>query len=273
MRPAVLVVEDDAAIQTLLTVLLNRVGFDVDVIGSGSDAMTLLSAVRYSALLFDLHLPHSSGHDVLEYLDGKTPDVIPHIVVVSSAPNQELDRVRSRYSAINVLRKPFDVQHLTDAVIAAAANSVPVPRDASAEFCRLSIINGAKAGVILTPDAERRNLRVAMSFGHSAEMIERFRSVPCDGPFPACLAFRHGQPVWMASLSDEYPMLTPIFQADQSRALAAVPLLANGEIHGAAGWTFREPRSFTAEDRNRFEEIAAFMAKELQSMAAKPKAS
>lgn len=275
MRPAVLVVEDDPATRTLLTVLLSRVGFDVDVIGSGSDAMTLLSAVNYSALLFDLHLPGSSGHDVLAFLDGKTPDVIPHIVVVSSAPNQELDRVRARYSRINVLRKPFDVQELTDAVLAASADAMPAPRDASAEFCRMSIINGAKAGAVFMPDEDRRNLRVAMSFGYSAEMLERFGSVPCDAAYPACVAYRHGRPLWVSSLdvaSAEYPTLAPLLRANQSRALAVLPLITDGRVFGAAGWTFREPRSFTTDEQNRFEDIANFVARELRSAPPKSKA-
>src|SRR6476661_956399 len=88
MRPSILVVEDDIATRTLLTVLMERSGFEVDAIGSGSDAVTLLSSVPYSTLLFDLQLPGTSGHEILAFLEVNDPEMIPHAVVVSSSSPQ-----------------------------------------------------------------------------------------------------------------------------------------------------------------------------------------
>jgi CheY-like chemotaxis protein len=265
MRPSVLVVEDDIATRTLLTVLLNRAGLDVDAIGSGADAVTLLSAVSYSALLFDLQLPGASGHDILAHLEANDPETIAHAVVVSSSTPQELDRVRARYAQTPVIRKPFDLEELTAAVVRAADRDHR-PRDIAAEFCRLSIVNGAKAGVVLVADDDEAQLNVVRSFGYSPDMIERFTPLTTDAPYPICAAYRSGSPVWLnspVSTTSEYPSLQPLFQDNQSYALAAIPLTRGGKVFGAAGWTFRDARRFSERERQHFEAIATILASEL----------
>src|SRR5712692_6510111 len=112
MRPAVLVVEDDLATRTLLDVVLTRSGFEVDLVSTGTDVITLLSSVRYSALVFDLYMRGTSGHDLLSLLAAKIPEVLPRVVVVSSAPKQELERVRQLYPTVRALRKPLELIEL-----------------------------------------------------------------------------------------------------------------------------------------------------------------
>ena len=266
MRPSVLVVEDDIATRTLLTVLLERSGFDVDAIGSGSDAVTLLSSVRYSTLLFDLQLPDTSGHEILAFLEVRDPEMIPHAVVISSSNPQELERVRQRYPETVVIRKPFDLKDLTDAVSRAATNRDHGPRDLTAEFCRLSIVSGAKAGVVFIADSEAAKLNLVGSFGYSMDVIDQFIPVDANAPYPACNAYRRGAPVWLdspAAASNEYPDLATVFRTHHSYALAAIPLERDGKVFGAAGWTFREPRRFTEQERHRFEAIATILSSEL----------
>lgn len=268
MRPSLLVVEDDIATRTLLTVLMERSGFEVDAIGSGSDAVTLLSSVTYSTVLFDLQLPGTSGHEILAFLEVNDPDMIPHAVVVSSVQQQELDRVRQRYPHTAVIRKPFDLNELVQMVVRAAQNRDHGVRDIAAEFCRLSIVNGAKAGVLLVADHDADKLHLVRSFGYSADMVDRFVPVDANAPFPACNAYRRGSPVWLDSptaASSGYPELETVFRANHSHALAAVPLMRDGKAFGAAGWSFRDARRFTEEERHRFEAIATILSSELST--------
>ena len=266
MRPSVLIVEDDVATRTLLTVLMERSGFEVDAIGSGSDAITLLSSVKYSALLFDLLLPDTSGQEILAFLEVNDPDMIPHAVVLSSAPARELERVRQRYRDTPVMRKPFDLKDLTGTVLGVATNRGRAPHDMAAEFCRLSIVSGAKAGVILLADSDADRLNLAGSFGYSADVLGEFVHVDADAAYPACNAYRRGTPVWLNSpavASDQYPEFETLFRTNRSYAIAALPLVRDGIVFGAAGWTFREPRSFTEQEQHRFEVIATILSSEL----------
>lgn len=266
MRPSVLVVEDDPATRTLLTVLLNRADLTVDAIGSGSDAITLLSSVKYSAVVFDLQLPGTSGHEILAYLEVNDPEMIGHAVVVSSTHPAELARVRERYPQMPVIRKPFELQELTDAVVSAAADHDPGARDIAAEFCRLSIVNGAKGGVFFVADSDAARLNLIGSFGYPAGMIERLLPLDANAGYPACNAYRDGVPVWLNSPeidSTGYPELENTLRENRSYALAAVPLMRDGKVFGAAGWSFRDPRPFSESERHKFEEIATILSSEL----------
>src|SRR5512142_2450160 len=147
MRPLLLVVEDDAATRTLLTVVLTRAGFDVDSVATAGDALTLLSAVPYAAMTLDLYLRGTSGHDVLAAIAGQ-PEVLQHTVVVSAAPAAEVEDLRRRYG-VAVVRKPFDLHDLVETAKKIAAP--PEPRSVAAEFCRRSVALGAKAGIVLRP--------------------------------------------------------------------------------------------------------------------------
>ncbi len=268
MCPAVLVVEDDVATRTLLSLVMSRAGFEVDAIGSGADAITLLSFVRYSALICDLHLPGTSGHDVLAYLEVADPDMLAHTVVVSSTQRLEIERVRTRYTSTQVFRKPFDLEQLTRAVVEATKGHPEGPRDVASEFCRQSIVCGAKAGVVFVKDAKEEKLNLVHSFGYSPEMIERFVSLSTDAPFPAAVAYRSASPVWVNSpdvLAAHYPALDKLWRDTRSYALAALPLLRDGVVFGAAGWSFREPRSFTEDERRRLEAIAVGLANDFRS--------
>jgi CheY-like chemotaxis protein len=268
MRPSVLVVEDDTATRTLLTVLIERCGFDVDVVNNGHDALTLLESVRYSALVCDLYMPVKSGTDVLAFIQSRIPQFLPRAIVVSAAPKNEVETVRQLYG-IQTLRKPFDLDELTAAIIAAVNTSEPLVRNLPAEFCRRSILGGAKAGVVLTTDDEK-HFDVPISYGYSNSMISRFHPISVDAPLPLCSAYRNGRAVWLSSpmTMSEFPVLTSVWKENQSYALAALPLTASGKSIGAVGWSFRTPRRFTAEERDKFESIAAFVSKELVTTAA-----
>jgi len=72
------------------------------------------SATKYQ-LLYKAHPEPIWVFDVeaLAFLEVNDPEMIPHVVVVSSARPQDLERVRQRYPDTPVLRKPFDLKDLT----------------------------------------------------------------------------------------------------------------------------------------------------------------
>lgn len=275
MRPAVLVVEDDAATRTLLNVVLTRAGFDVDVIANGSDALPLLTAVDYSALTFDLYMRGLSGHDLLAFVASKRPGLLNRIVVVSSAPAAELATLRDKFPAVRVLRKPFELPDLLGAVSEAASGIEPSARDVAAEFCRRSILCGAKSGVALTPRNDGTHFDIAISFGYSPEMLDRFVPISIDDPYPLTAAYRLRRGVWLSSVTAaeaQYPLLVSVWRDHQSYALAAVPLILENRPVGVAGWSFSEPRPFDANDQKRFWEIADLLARDFGSDRSSTKA-
>ena len=264
MRPTLLVVENDPATRTLLSVLMERFGLDADVVSNGNDAVTLLSRVRYAAVLTDLYVPGKSGAELLTFIQANNPELLPRSIVLSSAPQREMDHLAD-FAGVRVLSKPFDLDELTDAVMSAVDGTVPPPLGVAAEFCRRSVLSGAKAGVVFQK-VDRSHLGIPISYGYPPGVISRFRVIDVDAPYPACEAFRRGRGVWFPSSAmagKDYPLLSTVWKENESYALAALPLVADGTVFGAAGWSFRTARPFAVPERDRFEEIAAYLSHEL----------
>jgi HAMP domain-containing protein/CheY-like chemotaxis protein/signal transduction histidine kinase len=71
-RKRLLVVEDNAAEQLSIRELLGYDDIDIDVVGTGEEALTVLHAEPFDCVVLDLRLPDMSGFDVLERLRDDT---------------------------------------------------------------------------------------------------------------------------------------------------------------------------------------------------------
>ncbi|WP_375427481.1 nitrogen regulation protein NR(I) [uncultured Sphingomonas sp.] len=123
----VLVVDDDAAIRTVVAQALRRAGHDVTLAASLAEADAARARVRPDVLVTDVKLPDGDGLDHLRSLgerDAKLP------VIVLSAQNTLSTAVRaSEAGAYDYLPKPFDLHALVSAVDAALASAGTVPTD------------------------------------------------------------------------------------------------------------------------------------------------
>ncbi|MDQ3282553.1 MAG: response regulator, partial [Acidobacteriota bacterium] len=224
MKPLVLVIENDRGTRKLLDVLLSRLGLAVDLVATGSDALLLLEQVEYDCAFIDLLLPGLSGADVLQWIAANRPSLLQRSIVLSSATPAQLDRVRERWPAVRTIRKPFELSE----VVTVAQEALTRPQrspEPRVEFTRHSVTAGAKAGIVMRLDGE--HLSPALSFGYSDAAVQAFMPLRLDEQLPICEAARQGRPLWLPSLgavSVTYPQLAPIWEKNESRALAAVPL-------------------------------------------------
>jgi DNA-binding response OmpR family regulator len=113
MPPRILVVDDDRALQTLLSVLFTRAGFECDFVSDGNEAMEKLdgdgNGEPYAVIMLDLILPGVSGMEILNHLEEKKPALLPRTIVLTGASSGVLKGIdTSRVHA--VIRKPFDIQ-------------------------------------------------------------------------------------------------------------------------------------------------------------------
>jgi len=257
MQPLALVLENDAGTRKLLDILLARIGFQSDVASDGSDALTLLQHVEYDAIFLDLFVPGVSGAEVVAWIARERPHLLSRITVLSSAPPIQLQRLQESWPVIRVMRKPFELGEITAAAQAATEIGPRETRSSATQaFIRHSIRSGAKAGIVVKRDGAL--VQAVLAFGYAPNVVESFFPVSLDAPVPICLAIRQAKPVWLTSLrtaSAEYPELAALFQQNQSRALGAVPIVRNGRIVGAAGWTFREPLLHLEREQQAFASI------------------
>jgi len=109
--PCVLVVDDDAALARLLSLMLRDGGFDVASAANGETALAEVEANRPDAIVLDLEMPVMDGRAFFRTLRARG-DRTP--VLVLSAYNAR--RAQRELGADGHLEKPFDPEALIGAV-------------------------------------------------------------------------------------------------------------------------------------------------------------
>jgi CheY-like chemotaxis protein len=248
MKPLALVLDRDAGTRKLLDVLLTRFGYDVDRIGVAGDAITLLDLIDYDFVLSD-------AEEVAAWLAKHREDALARMMILSSATEAQLARMNAEWKNVRIIRKPFELADVIDACHAAANRPRRTPH-AFEMFWRASAINGAKSGVLVRREGD--TITLVTSYGYEPGALDPWFPLPVSEPYPICAAMRHGRPVWMASLAkaEEYPLLAAFWQQNHSRALAAVPVVRDGVVIGAAGWTFRDTQRFSESEQRSWTVIA-----------------
>ena len=111
----ILVVEDDPAIRRLVTMVLQRQRYGVDVAADGLEAVLKLGVREYHVIILDLMMPNLDGFTFLQTFAENEPDRLRKIIVTSAA-SPTVIRERMHGSPFKVLPKPFDVSELVATV-------------------------------------------------------------------------------------------------------------------------------------------------------------
>ena len=133
---SVLVVDDEPTIRALVARIVERAGFRVEVARDGADAISKLEQQHYNVLVVDLMMPILDGYAVVEWVK-EHADPKPAIIVVSAGDSAAVRRLDGSV-VHSFIRKPFDVDVLSDLIAAAArinaeerpaGEVIPFPRE------------------------------------------------------------------------------------------------------------------------------------------------
>src|ERR1051326_7519669 len=105
-----LVVDDDVAIRVLLSRMLLRASYDVDVAKDGAQAIEQILLHPYDVIVLDLMMPRVDGIGVVKYLTEHQPDVLKKVIVTTAFGAKALTKVCPPVARF--LEKPFDVERL-----------------------------------------------------------------------------------------------------------------------------------------------------------------
>ena len=114
-RLRLLVVDDDVRLRDVLRLVLSD-KYDVDLAGSGADAIECMRRQRYDAVLCDLSMPQMSGSQVYERLEREDPDHARRMIVVTGGAFSPKARQFLRDTSCPSIRKPFAPPELDEAI-------------------------------------------------------------------------------------------------------------------------------------------------------------
>ncbi len=107
-RRRILVVDDDAAVRTLIRTVLQHAGYDVTTARDGREAIALIAASDYDLVLLDVVMPHLDGVSVVHQLHAEQSPVLAHTYLLSGTDPRQYGNL----PVAGVIGKPFDIRML-----------------------------------------------------------------------------------------------------------------------------------------------------------------
>ncbi len=125
-KPKVLIVDDEAGIRSILSALLTKHGYDVQVCPSGESCLDVYPKFLPEAVLLDLRMPGIDGLKVMEELARQFGADCKTIIMTAHGEVRSAVEAMKR-GAFDYLEKPFDNDELV-ALLARAVEMVTLSR-------------------------------------------------------------------------------------------------------------------------------------------------
>ena len=107
MVKTILIVDDEPSVLEVVGNLVRNEGYEVEVAGSGEDALNLLTHREFDLILTDLMMPGITGWQVLEVAKQKYPGI--KVIVFTGFVDEEGEAILIDRKADGFLTKPIDV--------------------------------------------------------------------------------------------------------------------------------------------------------------------
>jgi PAS domain S-box-containing protein len=112
----VLVAEDIALNQLLMSTLLDDFGFECDIAANGAIAVEKLKTNSYDIILMDLQMPEMNGFEATEYIRSKMNSKIPIIALTADVTTVDVAKCKS-VGMNDYIAKPVDEKLLYNKIV------------------------------------------------------------------------------------------------------------------------------------------------------------
>ena len=110
----ILLAEDDTSMREYLQRALQRVGYEVEAVGCGTQAMPLLERERFDLLLTDIVMPEMDGIELARRASELDPDI--KIMFITGFAAVALNSEAATAKSAKVLSKPVHLRDLVNEV-------------------------------------------------------------------------------------------------------------------------------------------------------------
>ncbi|MEW6263767.1 MAG: sigma-54 dependent transcriptional regulator [Thermodesulfobacteriota bacterium] len=104
-HPRVLIVDDEAHIRKILTIMLTKKGYETQAAGSGQEALGLIRQAAFDAVITDLRMPGLDGLDLLREIKTQDPELV--VIVITAFATVETAIAAMKQGAYDYISKPF----------------------------------------------------------------------------------------------------------------------------------------------------------------------
>jgi DNA-binding NtrC family response regulator len=125
-KPRVLVIDDEAGIRSILSKLLTKNGYHVQVAESGESGLDIYAQFMPAVILLDLKMPGIDGIEVMEVLDRRLSADCKTIIMTAHGEVRSAVEAMKK-GAFDYLEKPFDNDELL-VIISRAVEMVTLKR-------------------------------------------------------------------------------------------------------------------------------------------------
>jgi two-component system KDP operon response regulator KdpE len=177
-QPRVLLVDDEPAIQRSVGLLLRARGYDVQIAGTGAEALAMAAQREPDLVVLDLGLPDLEGTEVCRRI--RTTSQVP--IVVLSARGAEADKVNALdLGADDYITKPFGPDELLARIRVALRRVSPEEReeigrlvagDLAIDFDRRRVLKG-ESEIRLTP----KEFELLSLLAHNRDRVLTHRAI------------------------------------------------------------------------------------------------
>src|SRR2546423_4137449 len=181
-RAAVLVVDDDADLRSLVRGELVDAGYDVTLAAGAEEGLQKLAGENVDVLLLDLVMPGKSGCELLR--EARQMGVQSETVVVTAYPESDMAGECLQAGAFELLEKPFSSRMLLSTVAHAVERS---------RLLRTAILYDASRAVFASQDPAAIP-QVIVETAASALRADQASLMVPEGPYHLVVAYSKGFP-------------------------------------------------------------------------------
>ncbi|MCH7722173.1 MAG: response regulator [Bacteroidetes bacterium] len=111
---SILVVDDEISLCSILKEELTEVGYDVDFVDNGNDAIEYLSTNPVQLVLLDLKMPGKNGFDVLEEMNQK--NISSQVIILTAYADIKSAIHSAKLGVTDFISKPYNFDELLIAI-------------------------------------------------------------------------------------------------------------------------------------------------------------
>lgn len=108
----ILIIEDDEVIQNVLTKVLTKEGYHVEIASNGKEGLQKLNLMPYDLVITDLMMQYANGFEIISKLKQHPNTISSAIIVISSITHEDSIMDSFKLGVDEYIRKPIIIGEL-----------------------------------------------------------------------------------------------------------------------------------------------------------------